>query len=447
MGDPRDDNEGEFMRRQGLALCVMLALAACKGDPSDNPDAGPGPIEDPNEKSPFVRLPLESTGNDLLSLALAVGPGDVVGVAYYFRVAPTSRDYEIRYIEVNGSQVSAPEKVDTVQVVNGLSLAFDANGRAAVSYLGGESDQSLDWLQSDLEVAYRNGPNNWTSSIPVRRSNEVPGGNPVSDEGFLVGINPAIVFNDTTAFVAYRDGHSGQYDKQDWEGADLELVVGGPTTWTRRMVAAGGNVKLSYGGHIQMVMANGQPALVHDRISSSAMGAGEDVLFQRRNADGTWTAPLQVQRVFNTQQGPSLAWDPTLGFGMAVVDRSKDNLLTFVECKANSRCTAASDWTTPDPVFQSGSGGWYPSLAIDPVTHDPSIAFYICSNSPGANEGTCPPNDDELRVTTRIEQRWREALVDADGGWSPKMAYLSTGKRVIAYRAPRTGALKLAVER
>jgi hypothetical protein len=28
-------------------------------------------------------------------------------------------------------------------------------------------------------------------------------------------------------------------------------------------------------------------------------------------------------------------------------------------------------------------------------------------------------------VTTRIAGNWREALVDADGGWSPKMAYLA----------------------
>jgi hypothetical protein len=136
-----------------------------------------------------------------------------------------------------------------------------------------------------------------------------------------------------------------------------------------------------------------------------------------------------------------------LGYGIAVLDRTV-NRLSFVECKGTtaSKCTVAADWTTPDPVFESGTGGWYPSLAIDPKTHDPSIAFYICSNSPSANEGGCNPNDDELRVTTRIEGNWREALVDAGGGWSPKMAYLSSGVRVIAYRAPGNGILKLAVE-
>jgi hypothetical protein len=41
----------------------------------------------------------------------------VIGVAYFFRVTPTSDDYEIRYIQVSGGQVSQAEKVATVQRV------------------------------------------------------------------------------------------------------------------------------------------------------------------------------------------------------------------------------------------------------------------------------------------------------------------------------------------
>ncbi|MDY7226522.1 hypothetical protein [Hyalangium rubrum] len=437
------------MRRQGKALCLMLALAACKGDDgTETPDAGPNPT-DPNANSRFTRLTLDGAETDLQPLAMAVGPGDRIGVAYYFRVAGTA-NYEIRYVQVEGGQVSTPEKVDTVENVSALSVAFDSSGKAAVAYLGGGSDESVEWAQSDLEVAYRNGANNWSSSVPVTGSGQAPADNAVSNTGFLVGINPAIVFNGTTAYVAYRDGHSGQFEKQDWDGSDLELASGGPTNWNLRVLAAGGNNKAAYGGHINMVLGkDGQPALVHDQVSGSPDGTGSNVLFQRRNTDGSWTAPFQVQTVFNAQRGASLAWDATLGYGIAVVERSSSNRLTFVECKGNTatQCTRAADWTTPDPVYESGTGGWYPSLAIDPKTHDPSIAFYLCSNSPGANEGTCNANDDELRVTTRIEGNWREELVDADGGWVPKMAYLSTGERVIAYRAPRSGTLKLAVER
>jgi hypothetical protein len=436
------------MRRQFLTLCLTLALVACKGGDDTPPDAGVKPDGGSNTNSPFVQLTLEETANELQPLALAVGPGDVVGVAYFFRVTPTSDDYEIRYIQVSGGQVSPPEKVATVQRVYGVSLAFDSNGRPAVAYLGGGSDDSVFWKQSDLAVSYRTGTNQWTESIAVRMGNEAVAGNAVSDRGFLVGLNPAIVFNGTQAFVAYRDGHDGQFPQQDWAGSDLEVAIGGPGSWTVRVVSAGGDDKQAYGGHISMVMANGQPALVHDQVFGSADGTGMNVLFQRRRADGTWTPKLQVQTVANTQRGASLAWDPVLGYGIAVVERA-DSKLTFSECRGNtaSQCTVASDWLAPDPVYQAGSGGWYPSLAIDPKTHEPSIAFYICSNAAGANEGGCSPNDDELRVTTRVEGNWREVLVDSEGGWSPKMAFLSTGQRVIAYRAPANGALKLAVER
>jgi len=436
------------MRRQCLALCLTLALVACKGgDEETPPDGGVKPDGGSNANSPYSRFTLEGTANELQPLALAVGPGDVVGVAYFFRL-PSSQDYEIRYLQVSGGQVSSPEKVATVQRVSGVSVAFDSNGRPAVAYLGGGSDDSVLWLQSDLAVSYRMGTNQWTQSIAVTRGDQALAGNAVSDRGFLVGLNPAIVFNGTQAFVAYRDGHDGQFPQQDWNGSDLEVAIGGPASWTARVVQAGGDDKLAYGGHISMVMANGQPALVHDQVYGSPDGTGQNVLFQRRRADGTWTAKYQVQAVANTQRGASLAWDPVLGYGIAVVDRN-DSKLTFSECRGNtaSQCTVAADWLAPDPVFQAGSGGWYPSLAIDPKTHDPSIAFYICSASPGANEGGCSPNEDELRVATRIEGNWREVLVDSEGGWSPKLAFLSTGQRVIAYRAPANGALMLAVER
>ena len=432
------------MRRQGLALCLMLALVACKEAEEGTPDSGTTP--DPNDSSPFTRLTLEATPTDLQPLALAVGPNDVVGVAYFFRTSDT--DYEIRYLQVDNGQVSAPEKVAKVQRVYGLSVAFDSNGRPAVAYLGGGSDESAYWFQSDMAVGFRTAPGQWTESLAVTKGDQATAGNPVSDRGFLVGLNPALVFNGTQAIVAYRDGHDGQFPQQDWAGSDLEVASGGQGSWVPKVVAAGGNNKQAYGGHISMVLANGQPALVHDQVFGSAEGTGSNVLFQRRNTDGTWTQPLQVLAVSNTQRGSSLAWDSELGYGVAVLERSTSRL-SFLGCKGTTatKCSVASDWTAPDPVFQSGSGGWYPSLAVDPKTHDPSIAFYLCSNASGANEGTCNPNDDELIVTTRIEGIWRELLVDADGGWSPKLAYLSSGLRVLAYRAPGNGVLKLAVER
>lgn len=446
------------MRQHAWALGLALALGCGKDNPG-NPDAGPGPDDDPNEGSPFTRLVVDEGAAEfhpISSIAMAVGPDDRIGMAYFVRTGTLTNaveNQELRYREFNGGTLGPVERVATVQRVYGVSLAFGPDGQPALTYLGGGRDDSTFWWQSDLAVAYRSAAGTWTEQVAVRRSNEAATGNPLSDAGFLVGLNPAIVFSGSQAIVAYRDGHNGNFGRQDWESSDLELAVGGPTTWQHRMVAPSGDGKYGYGGHISMVMAGGQPALVHDQAREGATASGLDITFQRRNADGTtWSPPVRVQAVGNTQLGASLAYDAQVGFGIAAVDKAAGDKLTFIECAGTSatRCTAASDWTTPDPVFQQGSGGWYPSLAFDPQFHEPSIAFYNCAREAGRNDTGCNPNDDELVVSSRISGIWRETLVDAGGGWSPKLAFLSNGKRVVLYRAPvvapDNGALKLAVE-
>lgn len=451
------------MRRHAWALGLALALVACGKDPDNNPDAGSpdsGTPDSGTPEGPFTVTVVDSAPSEfhqISSIAMAVGPNNRVGMAYFVKTGTMTNntaDFQLRYREWSGGTLGPVEPVVTVQRVYGVSLAFAANGQPAVTYLGGDRDDSTFWLQSDLAVAYRSASGTWTQQVAVRRSNEALVNNPVSDSGFLVGLNPAIVFSGNEAIVAYRDGHQGNFGRQDWESSDLEVAVGGPTTWQHRMVAASGDNKFGYGGHISMVMAGAQPALVHDQAREAALASGVDITFQRRNADGaTWSAPVRVQQVGNTQLGASLAYDAQAGFGIAAVDNAAGDLLTFIGCVAPTatRCTAAGDWTSPDPVYQQGSGGWYPSLAFDPQFHEPAIAFYKCALESGRNDTSCNPNDDELVVSSRVSGIWRETLVDSGGGWSPKLGFLSNGKRVVLYRAPvvapDNGTLKLAVER
>ena len=189
-----------------------------------------------------------------------------------------------------------------------------------------------------------------------------------------------------------------------------------------------------------MVMAGSQPALVHAKTFNSGLADGQDVIFVRRKDDGTWTPGQTVFNIANTQSGGSLAWDSQIGYGIAAVDRGLNALLF-------SSSMDGETWTTADPIYQSGSGGWYPSLAFDPIHHEPAVAYYNCSPRGGVNESSCQPSEDELWVSQRIGENWRSYLVDPEGGYLPKLAFLSSSKRVIAYRDPSTGVLKLAVER
>ncbi len=421
-----------------ICLLLMLGAGACTpvgGDPNridgGNPDGGPG--------ADGIVI-LDSTTMDKTPIAMAVGPSDRIGVAY-FRNA-TAPNFDIRYLEWKNGQVTTNESVQTVRRVEGVSVAFQPNGQPAVAYLGGGDDGtgSLYWVQSDAAISYRQQSGAWSESIAVRLSNEAYCGNPVSDNGFVVGLFPGLVFAGPTAYLVYRDVHQGQFPNQDWAGSDMEVVSGSPSSWTHTPVQCGGNDKQAYGGHVQVVLgAQNQPAVVSDKIFGSADGPGTSVLFHIRNSDSTWSNKPTGLTIGNTQWGASLAYDSSLGYAIAVLDKTNDALFF-------TSSTDTNQWTTPDPVFQTGSGGWYPSVAIDPSTHEPNIAYYICSVRPGVVEGSCPANENQLKITVRVLGNWRHSVIDPRGGIGSKLAFLSTGKRAIAYRDPISGGLKLFVE-
>jgi len=438
-----------------LVLPLMAGLVGCSsnntGDPGDGgtPDGGPPP-------APGTTVLDSSSMDPNLYLSMAIGPNDRVGVAYFKGTGGVN--FEIRYVEWQNGVVSASQKLppsgsatgNAMQRVFGLSLAFQNNGQPAVAYLGGGDDGTMSpfWFQSDVAVSFRQ-PNGttWVEDIAARMSNDGPTlcGNPVSDSplGFVVGLFPAMKFIGSTAYIAYRDVHTGQFPQQDWNGSDLKLATGTPGSWSRRPVVCGGDDKKAYGGHNQMIIgAQGQLAMVSDEIFDSSDGTGNNVLFHRRNTDGSWTSTpwnAPVLQITNTQKGPSLAYDATLGYGIAVVDRTSNTLLF-------TSSSSGSVWTQQDPVFQSGTGGWYPSIGIDPSTHEPNIAFYVCSQRAGIAEDSCPAGERQLRVAYRVLGNWRQTVIDPQGGVLPKLGYLSNGKRAIAYRDPGSGAVKLYVD-
>ena len=439
-----------------LVVPLMAGIIACTSNNNDSnndagyPDGGPPP-------APGTITTLDSSSMDPnLYLSMAIGPNDRVGVAYFKGVDSTN--FEIRYVEwqngvVSGSQKLPPSGSTTgnaMQRVIGLSLAFQSNGQPAVAYLGGGDDGTMSpyWHQSDTAVSFRQTDGTtWVEDIAARMSADGPTlcGNPVSDSslGFVVGLFPALKFIGSTAYVAYRDVHQGQFPQQDWNGSDLKLATGNIGSWSRQPIICGGNDKKAYGGHSQMIIgAQGQLAMVSDEIFDSSDGTGANVLFSRRNADGSWTSTpwnAPALQITNTQKGPSLAYDSTLGYAIAVVERATNTLLF-------TSSSNGSIWTQQDPVFQSGTGGWYPSIAVDPSSHEPTIAFYVCSQRAGIAEDSCPPAERQLRVAYRVLGNWRQALIDSQGGVLPKLGYLSNGKRVIAYRDPGSGAVKLYVD-
>ncbi len=381
---------------------------------------------------------------------MAVGPSNRVGVAYFHEISDTQ--FEPRYVEWNNGVVAASElvrpatpAVQTVKNIAGIAIAFQPNGQPAISYLGGDDDNGSNpyWKQTDAVIMARQSNGSWTEQIVASEGYNVPcmtSASGVSDRGFLVGIFPALAYAGGTTYLAYRDAHDGQFGMQDYAASDLELVATG-TNAESTVVIAGGNNKKGWGGHNQLAFAAGQPAIVADHIEQTAEGPGKDPYFVKRNANGTWTAPVDVFNggVGSTQTGATFAYDATLGYAVAVLDATRDALLF-------TSSTTGAVWDSPTPVYEFGTGGWWPSLAIDPMTHDPSIVYYVCSTRAGTPEGMCRPVDDDLRIATRAVGNWYHGSIDTEGGYMPKLGFLSSGRRVIVYRALSNGALKIAVE-
>lgn len=438
-------------------LVASLLFLACPSSPSGTDGGGGGSGGGTGGGGggldAFTVTVLDATAKDLEYFAVAADPaGERLGIAYFTpRGTETNAgvpDLDLKYVEWRQGTVSPVETLRFVQRRVGLSAAFQPDGQPAVAFLGGDDafvpGMSIFWFQSDAVVATRSATGTWTQTTVAQTGGQVTCGNPVSDRGLLVGLWPSIVFGPTgTMYFAWRDGHDGQ-NTTDWSGSDVEIAEGSLTAPTLGCVNAGGNGALGgkpgWGGRIQLALGpNGLPGMVYDRALGGADTTGSDVFFQQRTAGG-WSGPQPVAPTSDTMTGASLAWDSQEGWAVAVAEGATNELsyLTSMD---------GTNWSSPDLVFGSGTGGWWPSLAMDPQFHEPAIAFYVCSPRPNITATACSASEDELRVSQRGGTNWHQTLVDAEGGWAPKLGFFASGKRWVVYRHPKTGVLKLAVER
>ena len=266
--------------------------------------------------------------------------------------------------------------MQTVQRFFGVSVAYQANGSPAVAYLGGPPDfTAAFWYQNDAAVSYYQG-GRWVEQVAATDSSPPVSGSAPSDNGNIVGFYPALLFQGNNAVLAYRDGHFGSSaGTGDWNAADLEMAIGGPTTWAPVALLEAGNAKGAgkggYGAHNRIIvgaqtLSSGLrgAAVVSDRAGTAPDTFGADIEFSEQQPDGTWKSCGALQPLTsvdtpsilgsngatilpNTQSGPSIDYRDNFGYAVAVTDRSQNGAL-FTSCAANSDCLqpgSGTRWT------------------------------------------------------------------------------------------------------
>jgi hypothetical protein len=429
------------------------------GGTGGNPDAGDGGFM-------FVALDPNATGNG--DIAMAIGPNDKIGVAYFTVVGDagaTGYNYGINYVEYQNGTVSTPVTVRIVQRTLGLTLAYQEDGTPAIGYLGGMNytytgpmdggmtpTGSTYWLESQAAIAYLLSDGGWNESVCMVDSTAMGAFNVnltcvngnLMNRGSVVGLWPSLVFDGGTALMVFRDVHDGQYPVQDWQASAAKLCAGSPSTgwnWDAPIasdVCQCTTTRGAFGGHNQMIYGpGGSLAVISDQMQNDqgeVFVGGHDARFAMTNPDGTWTNSINpflagcsstAETIHDTQTGPVMAWTLGTGFVVAAVDHQVDDLMYVSSMDG-------VNWGQVEHVYNQGSGGWYPSIAVDPTSGEAAVAFFICSLSPNATD--CSPTDAQLVVKERSPSGWQDAInVPGTAFYLPKLGYLSTGKAVIAY--------------
>lgn len=489
--------------------CSNCVINTDSGCPSCTPDGGRFTIHvvDPTTFSPpdsGTVVQSSVVGFETIPLfQMQLAPNGNIGIAYVEfsadqvdnkpRPDPNLFNYDVVYAEwSNGSVVLGPERVTgSVPVQNfvGVTLEYQANGQPAVGLLGWAASPGYDatqayWYQHDGVVSYRNlngggTPGNWTQETAVTNGaapgfDQAAAGNACGSDGScssgdITGLYPALFIDGSETILAYRNVHFGSSTGPgDFLNSNLDVAYGGPTSWQYFGLAWGKpGIALplrscslttgrdAFGNHNKFIHGdNGNPALIGDRGQNEYNSDGMDVIFFERQS-GAWNCPTSLLKQgestsMQTETGPYMAYDSQgQGYAVAVSDGSGSGAAYYKACAPGSDCTNNANWGVFQTVFQSGSGGYFASVALNPDTHDPWVAYYFCSSNSAANVSSCPLSERQLQVATSVGGvgKWNPQPVDNSGAWQTQMLYLTNPTRlVIAYRDPASGAMKLAVE-
>jgi hypothetical protein len=158
------------------------------------------------------------------------------------------------------------------------------------------------------------------------------------------------------------------------------------------------------------------PSLVFDHLNRPMIAhqdfANSDLRFSVQNPSIGWVTTT-VDSTDSTGVSPSIAIDPATGFPAIAYHDSTNLDLRYAAWDGDS-------WNATT-VDAPGSVGWHPSLAFDPADGNPTIAYFDSTNSPSANG--------HLKLAWHDGIAWQTQTVDAVGnvGRMPSLAFNDYG--------------------
>jgi hypothetical protein len=251
----------------------------------------------------------------------------------------------------------------------------------------------------------------------LRYARRVPGAgwvHAVIDTGFSTGSYPSL------AYDRYERPAISYHDRRT--DGDLKYAHLSGSAWLLETVDITGNM----GDHTSLAFdLLGQPAIAyHDNTNTS--------LKYVQDTDGDFSlideTPVTVVNQFDEGHWASLVFDPWNRPMITHWDFTNSDLRFSVQEPGIGWVTATVDSTL--------TTGWYPSIAIDPDTGFPSIAYYDTANT-------------ALRYAAWDGDAWNLTTLDGffgiDAGEYPSLAFdPADGNPAIAYYDRSFGNLKLA---
>lgn len=444
-----------------LALLFLFGgavIGGCGGgDDGNDPDGGKPHDANHADVPPVAKLVWRQVKVDDRNAGhqpeLVRAPDGSLGVVYYrmtgqvdlcTRVTPSApvNRYEIVYAYEQPDGTFAKEVAATVNLLNlqGVALAYDGAGSAAVGYMGG-TEAAYRCGGTDAMLARRTGANAWTESTIAVDGNADPVLNDSYQDdaaqcaayqdtchvGDVVGTWPSLAFSGNDAVMTFQDMHFG-FAQDDFEKADLELSLGGSRMDIDSVRGAGQYAKV-------LIEEDGSPSIAH--YSPFANSGG---IWQTWRDGAGWHRVRVVPRM---SIGYRLGYARSGGVhGIAYYPPFQNNVsveqkLWYVESLQNNV------WGTAQVVDAVGDTGKSPSLAFD-AAGQPSIAYYRCKEQYDPNDRDCDHGSDGVKFAVRQNGVWQSVVAWNDtgvfDGVELSLAYDGDGLPAIAYKAQSVDA-------